>query len=71
MLAARGKSARWNHAVDVRMKQHVLSPCVQDAEEANFRAKMFRIRSDFDEGVGHGAEQQAAEFGLILQDESI
>ena len=71
VLAARGKSTRWNHAVDVRMKQHVLPPSVQDAEEANFRSKMFRIRCDFDEGVGHGAEQQAAKFGLILQDESI
>jgi hypothetical protein len=52
------------------MKQHVLSPCVQDAEEANL-AKMFWIRCDFDEGVGDGAEQQAAKFGFILQDESI
>ena len=57
--------------MDVRMKQHVLSPRVEDAEEANFRAKMFRIGSDFNEGVGHGTEQQAAKFGLILQDESI
>ena len=53
------------------MKQHVLSPCLQDAKEANLRAKMFRIRSDFNEGVGHGTEQQAAKFSLILQDESI
>ena len=48
------------------MKQHVLSPCVQDAEEADLRTKMFRIRGDFHEGLGHGTEQQAVEFGLVL-----
>ena len=39
------------------MKQQVLSPRVQDAEETDLRAKMFRIRGDLDERFGDGAEQ--------------
>ena len=68
--AAGCESARRNDAMDVRMKQQVLSPCMQHAEEADLGAKMLRIGGDFDEGLGHGAEQQVVQFDFVLQDES-
>ena len=56
MRAAGRESTGWDDAVDVGMKQQVLSPGMQNAEEANVCAKMFGIGGDFEEGVGHGAE---------------
>jgi hypothetical protein len=41
---------------------------MQDAEEANLRAKMLRVSSDFDEGVGYCSKQQVVEFDFILPD---
>ena len=53
------------------MKQQVLSPRMQNAEEANLGAKMFRIGGDFEESVGHGAEQQVVQFDFVLADEGV
>ena len=44
---------------------------MQNAEEANLRAKMFQIRGDFEEGVGHRAEQQIVQFDFVLVDEGV
>ena len=33
--------------------------------------RCFGFASDFDKGLGHGTEQQAIEFGFVLQDESV
>src|SRR5258708_23886440 len=41
------QTARWDHAVDMRMDLKILPPCVQDAEEADLGAEMFRISGDF------------------------
>ena len=41
---------------------------MQDGEEANLRAKMLRVSSDFDEGVGYCSKQQVVEFDFILPD---
>src|SRR5262249_45270640 len=68
-LAARRESTRWNHAVDVGMKQQILPPRMQDAEEADLRAKMLRICSDFNEGFSYRTEQQVVQFDFILPDE--
>src|SRR5262249_37523462 len=46
-----------NDAMNVRMKQQVLPPGMQNAEEADLRAKMLRIGGDLDEGFGDCAEQ--------------
>jgi hypothetical protein len=64
-------SSPWNDTVDMRMEQHVLSPRVQDAEEADVGAKMFRVSSDLHKRLGHSMEQQAVEFGLVLEDERV
>jgi hypothetical protein len=42
---------------------------MQDAEESDLRAKMLRIRGDFNEGCGYGAEQQVVQLDFILPDE--
>ncbi len=44
---------------------------MQNAEEANLCAKMFRIRGDFEEGLGHRAEQQVVQFDFVLADEGV
>ena len=44
---------------------------MQNAEEANLGAKMFRIGGDFEESVGHGAEQQVVQFDFVLADEGV
>src|SRR6266705_1718469 len=44
---------------------------MQNAEEANLRAKMFRIRGDLEESVGHRAEQQIVQFDFVLADEGV
>ena len=46
-----------NDAMNVGMKQQVLPPRMQNAEESDLRAKMLRIRGDFNERFGYGAEQ--------------
>ncbi len=51
------------------MKQHVLTPRVQDEEEADSRAKMFGISSDLQKSLGHSADQQVVELDLVLSDE--
>ena len=65
------ESSAWNDAMDMRMEQHVLSPRVQDAEEADIGAKMFWVSSDVQECLGHSMEQQTVEFGLVLKDERV
>ena len=53
------------------MKEQVLSPRVKDAEETNLCSEMLRIACNFAERFSDGAEQQAVEFGLILQNERV
>ena len=67
----RRDSTTRNHAVNVGMKQQVLSPRVKNAEETNLRSEMLGIACNFAECFGDGAEQQVVEFGLILQDERV
>ena len=69
--AAGCESTGWNHAVDVRMKQKVLSPRVQNAEETNLGTKMLGITGDFHERLGDSAEQQVVEFDFVLADECV
>ena len=60
------ESPTWNDAMDMRMEQHVLSPRVQDAEETDIGAKMFRVSRDLDKRLGYSTEQQAIEFDLVF-----
>jgi hypothetical protein len=42
---------------------------MQDAQEADLRAKVFRIGGDFEQCCGAGVEQELKENSLVLPDE--
>ena len=53
--------------MDVRMMLQLLVPGVEDTEEADLRTQMPGMSSDFEQGLGAGAEQQIVENLLVLQ----
>src|SRR5215467_4034186 len=53
----------------VGMMQQVLSPGVQDAEEANRSTQMLRIGGDLQQGIRAGLEQKSVDFFFVLQSE--
>src|SRR5437867_191804 len=65
------ESSARNDTVNVRMEQQVLSPCMENAEKTDLRSKVFRIPCHLKQCFGHRSEQQAIEFGLVLQDQRV
>jgi hypothetical protein len=65
-LTMRGNAAAWYDAMHVRMVQQILPPRVQDREEADLRAEMFRIGGDRAQRFGAGAEQHVVEHAFVL-----
>src|SRR5215471_18794935 len=55
--------------MNVGMRFESLPPSMQDAQESYFRAEVFAIGSDFDQGFGAGVEQELEENSLVLPDE--
>lgn len=55
------ETAGGNDAVEVRMQAQVLSPGVQDAEEADSGAEMPGVGCNFKHGLSGGAEEQIVE----------
>ena len=53
--------------MDMGMEPKLLIPGVQHGEEADFRAEMSRIASDFEKCFRTGAEWQTVDDFLILQ----
>ena len=53
--------------MDMGMEPELLIPSMQHGEEAQFRAEMSRIASDFEKCFRTGAEQQTVEDFLVLQ----
>jgi hypothetical protein len=53
--------------MDMRVKFEFLTPAVQHAEEADFRAEMLGIACDFQKGFRAGAKQEVVEELLVLQ----
>src|SRR6202051_1306391 len=53
--------------MDMGMEAELLIPGGQTGEEADFRAEMFRIASDFEKGFRTGAEQQTVDDFLVLR----
>src|SRR6266478_2158356 len=53
--------------MDMGMEPELLIPSMQHGEEADFRAEVFRIASDFEKCVSAGAEQQIVDDFLVLQ----
>src|SRR5712692_10709413 len=53
--------------MDMGMEPELLAPGMQHGEEANFRAEVSRIASDFEKSFRTGAEQQTVDDFLVLQ----
>ncbi len=53
--------------MDMGMEPELLIPGMQHGEEADFRAKVFRIASDFEKCFRTGVEQQIVDDFLVLQ----
>ena len=71
MRAAGSQTAGWDDTMDVRMKQDILTPRVQEREESDLGSKMFGIGGDFHQRLRNGAEQQVVEFDGILPDQRV
>src|SRR5215467_13297348 len=71
MRSARSQSSGGNDTMDVRVKQQILAPGVQDREESDLRSQMFGIGSDLDQRLRNGAEQQVVEFDGILPNQRV
>src|SRR5882724_5822221 len=63
------QAAGGNDAMDMGMKPELLAPSVQHGEEADFRAEVLRIASDFEKNFRTGAEQQIIEDLFVLQEQ--
>ena len=55
-----------DHAVQMRMMDERLAPCVQHGEEADLGAEVMRVGSDRAERLGGGAKEQTVDNGLVL-----
>ena len=59
------EAAARNYAVQMRMQMQVLSPGVQDSEETDHRAQVFRVAGNGEQGSGHRAEQDLVDDILV------
>ena len=71
LAVVRRQSAAGNDTVDMRMEQEILPPGVENAEEADLGAQVFRIASDFQKCVRYCLKQEVVEFGLVLENECL
>jgi hypothetical protein len=62
-----GEAAGGHDAMDMWMMLQLLIPAVEDAKETDLGPEAFGIRSDFDQCLGTGAEEQAVDDLLVLQ----
>jgi hypothetical protein len=46
-LAVWRQTSRWNHTVDVRMNEKILSPGMQHAKKTDVSTEVFRIGGNF------------------------
>src|SRR5205823_13086710 len=69
LTAVGGQSTGGNHTMEMGMMQQVLAPSMEDREKTDFRAQMFGVGGDLDEGICAGAEYEVIEQLLVLQHE--
>jgi hypothetical protein len=55
----------------VGMQKQVLSPSVQDADDADLCAQVFAIHGDLEQGLSTGGEQQVVEATRVLQGQHV
>ena len=65
-LAIRRDAAARYHAVQVRVMQQVLTPGVQDRDEADLGAQVLGVRCNRAQRLGGGAEQDVVDGCLVL-----
>src|SRR4051794_3208424 len=71
LRVVRREPPAWNDTVEMRMEQKILSPGVQNAEEADVGAQVFGIASDLQKRLRHSPEQEVIEFDLVLENECL
>ena len=69
LVVIRRESPAGHDAVNVGMRLQRLPPGMQDAQESDLRAEVFRIGGDFQQGRCAGVEQELEEHFLVLPDE--
>src|SRR4029453_5437828 len=67
--AVQRKSTAWHDTVQMWMSGESLSPAVQDTEEADLCAQVFRIGCDGLESFSRSPEQQTVHLSLVLEGE--
>ena len=65
------ETAGGNDAVEMRMQSEVLSPGVQDAEEADLGSEVLGVGGNLKHGLGGGAEEQIIEQPWIALTERV
>jgi hypothetical protein len=60
------KTAAWNDAMEMRMKEQILAPGVKHGEKADVGAQVFGIRSNAPESLRSGAKKDVVNDLLIL-----
>ena len=56
-----------HHTVEVRMEKQVLSPCMENGQEADLHSQVLRICRDFEHRCGARLKQQAIKDGRFRQ----
>ena len=59
------QAAPGHDAMEVRMKVHVLSPCVQDSSDANVSAETLWVASETAQGRGCSPEEEIVDESLV------
>ena len=65
-MLVRGESAARHDTVQVGMMHQVLTPGVQDGEEANVSAEMLGIGADRSQRLGGGLKEQVIDHRFVL-----
>jgi hypothetical protein len=65
------ETAGGNDAVEMRMQSQVLSPGVQNAQEADLGSEVLRVGRNFEHGLSAGAEEQIVEQPWIALTERV
>jgi hypothetical protein len=64
------QTAARDHAMDVRMSEQVLSPCVQNAEETDFGAQVLGVSGNLQQRLSASPKQQVINDVLVLKRQS-
>src|ERR1022692_4475488 len=66
-LVVRADPTAGDHAVNMRMKMEILTPSVQDSQEADGGAQVLGVPGDRQHRLGHGFEKNAVDSSGVLQ----